>query len=233
MFLCIYSKMGFWVGYFSANFLYCWHLGSCFLSFYSTLTAFFKVLKVVLPYPIFSLLFFFLGWQKRGAIYYFLYQFSLRLWKLVKMVGEENKGIVEDLNLSFEKHMMLGDGAKSGGKVKMEGGVITDWKDIPIELLLQIVVLVDDQMVIMASRVCRGWRDIPMYTVAKLTLFILFVNSILVNGLQLMKLRLIIEKVHRVLVDIVSAAANATPGLGRYPPFKRGVCSLFCIFSTI
>ncbi|KAF6175355.1 hypothetical protein GIB67_000379 [Kingdonia uniflora] len=29
------------------------------------------------------------------------------------------------------------------------------------------------------------------------------------------------KKVHRVLVDIVSAAANATPGLGRYPPFKR------------
>lgn len=28
---------------------------------------------------------------------------------------------------------------------------------------------------------------------------------------------------HRVLVDIVSAAAGATPGLGRYPPFKREV----------
>ena len=34
---------------------------------------------------------------------------------------------------------------------------------------------------------------------------------------------------HRVLVDIVSAAANATPGLGRYPPFKREVVStLYC-----
>ena len=55
--------------------------------------------------------------------------------------------------------MMLGGGAKSGGKVKMEGGVITDWKDIPMELLLQIVSLVDDQTVIMASGVCRGWRD--------------------------------------------------------------------------
>ncbi|VFQ71502.1 unnamed protein product [Cuscuta campestris] len=33
--------------------------------------------------------------------------------------------------------------------------------------------------------------------------------------------RLCVDEVHRVLVDIVSAAANATPGLGRYPPFKR------------
>uniref|UniRef100_A0A7N0U5X8 Dynamin N-terminal domain-containing protein n=1 Tax=Kalanchoe fedtschenkoi TaxID=63787 RepID=A0A7N0U5X8_KALFE len=31
---------------------------------------------------------------------------------------------------------------------------------------------------------------------------------------------------NRVLVDIVSAAANATPGLGRYPPFKREVVTL-------
>ena len=29
-----------------------------------------------------------------------------------------------------------------------------------------------------------------------------------------------------MLVDIVSAAANATPGLGRYPPFKREVIML-------
>lgn len=33
-------------------------------------------------------------------------------------------------------------------------------------------------------------------------------------------------QVHRVLVDIVSAAAKATPGLGRYPPFKREVDSI-------
>ncbi|OVA11619.1 Dynamin central domain [Macleaya cordata] len=35
--------------------------------------------------------------------------------------------------------------------------------------------------------------------------------------------RLCVDEVHRVLVDIVSAAANSTPGLGRYPPFKREV----------
>ncbi|KAJ4867510.1 Dynamin-2B [Raphanus sativus] len=39
--------------------------------------------------------------------------------------------------------------------------------------------------------------------------------------------RLCVDEVHRVLVDIVSASANATPGLGRYPPFKREVIVLF------
>ncbi|KAK9213859.1 hypothetical protein WN944_005844 [Citrus x changshan-huyou] len=38
--------------------------------------------------------------------------------------------------------------------------------------------------------------------------------------------RLCVDEVHRVLVDIVSAAANATPGLGRYPPFKREVVEI-------
>ncbi|KAK6915864.1 Dynamin GTPase effector [Dillenia turbinata] len=38
--------------------------------------------------------------------------------------------------------------------------------------------------------------------------------------------RLCVEEVHRVLVDIVSAAANGTPGLGRYPPFKREVITV-------
>ncbi|CAH1443702.1 unnamed protein product [Lactuca virosa] len=38
--------------------------------------------------------------------------------------------------------------------------------------------------------------------------------------------RLCVDEVHRVLVDIVSASANATPGLGRYPPFKREVIAI-------
>ncbi|PKI74926.1 hypothetical protein CRG98_004698 [Punica granatum] len=38
--------------------------------------------------------------------------------------------------------------------------------------------------------------------------------------------RLCVDEVHRVLVNIVSAAAGATPGLGRYPPFKREVVAI-------
>ncbi|KAJ1400413.1 P-loop containing nucleoside triphosphate hydrolase [Sesbania bispinosa] len=38
--------------------------------------------------------------------------------------------------------------------------------------------------------------------------------------------RLCVDEVHRVLVDLVSAAANATPGLGRYPPYKREIVAI-------
>nr|GMD86029.1 dynamin-2A-like [Ipomoea batatas] len=38
--------------------------------------------------------------------------------------------------------------------------------------------------------------------------------------------QLCVDEVHRVLSDIVLAAANGTPGLGRYPPFKREVVAL-------
>ncbi|XP_039023531.1 dynamin-2A-like [Hibiscus syriacus] len=37
---------------------------------------------------------------------------------------------------------------------------------------------------------------------------------------------LCVDEVHRVLLNIVSAAANATPGLGRYAPFKREVVAI-------
>lgn len=72
-------------------------------------------------------------------------------------MGKDNLK-TEDLNLCFEKLMMLG-GSGFGKGVKMEGGVINEWKDIPMELLLQILSLVDDQTVFVAFGVCRGWRD--------------------------------------------------------------------------
>nr|GFA10194.1 dynamin-2A-like isoform X2 [Tanacetum cinerariifolium] len=46
------------------------------------------------------------------------------------------------------------------------------------------------------------------------------------GGLQLFASVASIFWVHRVLVDIVTASANATPGLGRYPPFKREVVTI-------
>lgn len=86
------------------------------------------------------------------------------------MVGKENLK-TEDLNLCFEKLMMVAcGGGKSGKGVKMEGGVITEWKDIPVELLMQILALVDDQTVISASAVCRGWRDAICFALTRLSL---------------------------------------------------------------
>ncbi|XP_055960350.1 F-box protein SKP2A [Mercurialis annua] len=67
--------------------------------------------------------------------------------------GGERKLKSEELNKCFEKLMMAGNGKSEGG------AVITEWKDIPMELLLRIVSLVDDRTIIMASGVCSGWRD--------------------------------------------------------------------------
>ncbi|CAL1412614.1 unnamed protein product [Linum trigynum] len=64
----------------------------------------------------------------------------------------------EELNQCFEKLMMTGGGTDISKK--MGGAAIAEWKDIPMELLLRIVSLVDDhRTIIMASQVCSGWRE--------------------------------------------------------------------------
>lgn len=78
-------------------------------------------------------------------------------------------GGTEGLDLSFEKMMVFGgvenmNGSNSGGGGGGGGGEIgvriSEWKDIPVELLLRILSLVDDdRTVIVASGVCHGWRD--------------------------------------------------------------------------
>ncbi|KAF9612180.1 hypothetical protein IFM89_038438 [Coptis chinensis] len=71
------------------------------------------------------------------------------------MVGEGLRS--EDLEFCFQQLVVFGGGGERG---KMgAGGVMTDWKDLPMELLLRIVSLVDDRTVITASGVCTGWRD--------------------------------------------------------------------------
>ncbi|XP_058007166.1 dynamin-2A isoform X2 [Hevea brasiliensis] len=53
-------------------------------------------------------------------------------------------------------------------------------------------------------------------------------RSLIKGVLELAKepARLCVDEVHRVLVDIVSTSANATPGLGRYAPFKREIVAI-------
>ena len=61
----------------------------------------------------------------------------------------------------------------------MDGGVIAGWKDIPMELLLQIISLVDDRTVIVASGVCRGWRDAICFGLLHLSLsWYLFLSAL-------------------------------------------------------
>ncbi|KAM7507818.1 hypothetical protein LguiA_018271 [Lonicera macranthoides] len=85
------------------------------------------------------------------------------------MIGAEGLK-TDDLDLCFEKLMTVFGGEGIGGG-KMGGGrVITEWKDIPMELLLRIVSLVDDQTVIVASGVCSGWRDAICWGLTHLSL---------------------------------------------------------------
>jgi len=47
---------------------------------------------------------------------------------------------------------------------------VREWKDIPVELLMQILSLLDDQTVITASHVCHGWRDSISFALTRLSL---------------------------------------------------------------
>ncbi|CAN1234687.1 F-box protein SKP2A [Linum perenne] len=61
----------------------------------------------------------------------------------------------EELNRCFDKLMMVCGEVDEKGKMG-----IAEWKDIPMELLLRIVSVVDDhRTIIMASEVCSGWRE--------------------------------------------------------------------------
>lgn len=86
------------------------------------------------------------------------------------MIGKESLR-AEVLNFSFEKLMMVGGCGDICVKgVNLKAGVITEWKDIPVELLMQILSLVDDQTVIIASEVCRGWREAICFGLTRLSL---------------------------------------------------------------
>ncbi|XP_057503871.1 F-box protein SKP2A-like isoform X2 [Actinidia eriantha] len=85
------------------------------------------------------------------------------------MVGREGlRSESEDLDLCFEKLMVFGGGIRGTKMVSV--GMITEWKDIPMELLLRIVSLVDDRTAIIASGVCSGWRDAICWGLTQLSL---------------------------------------------------------------
>ncbi|KAL8171943.1 hypothetical protein V2J09_023747 [Rumex salicifolius] len=72
----------------------------------------------------------------------------------------------EDLDSCFKK-LMLFSGVQGGD---MEGGAMTEWKDIPMELLLRILSLVNDQTALKASGVCSEWREAICLGLTRLSL---------------------------------------------------------------
>ncbi|CAH9128406.1 unnamed protein product [Cuscuta epithymum] len=72
---------------------------------------------------------------------------------------------VEDL---FFNKLMVSSNSCYGGRGG--GEMIKEWKDIPAELLLRIVSLLDDRTVIVASGVCTGWKDAISWGLTQLSL---------------------------------------------------------------
>lgn len=143
----------------------------------------------------------------------------------------------EDLNLCFEKLVMLSGLGIGKGGVKMEGGVITEWKDIPMELLLQILSLVDDQTVIMASGVCRGWRDAICLGLTHLSLSWCSknMNSIVLSlapkftKLQSLVLRQDKPQLEDDAVETISNYCHDLQFLDLSKSFKLSDCSLYAL----
>ncbi|KAE8716307.1 F-box protein SKP2A [Hibiscus syriacus] len=85
------------------------------------------------------------------------------------MIGQAKVGN-ENLDLCFVKLMMVAVGNTACKGVEMNGVGITQWKDIPVELLLRIVSLLDDQTANVLSGVCSGWRDAISFGLTRLCL---------------------------------------------------------------
>ncbi|KAI4387972.1 hypothetical protein MLD38_000354 [Melastoma candidum] len=145
------------------------------------------------------------------------------------MVGEGNiVGAAEELNSCFEMLKMVA--VEGDGKVREteEYGVIKDWKDIPMELLLRIMSLADDRSVIMASGVCRGWREAIGLGLTHLSLSWMKknMNNLVLSlapkftKLQTLALRQDIAQLEDSAVEAISTHCHELQGLDLSKSFK-------------
>lgn len=76
-----------------------------------------------------------------------------------------------ELNNSFNTIMVFGGDKSQWPQNAGTENSLTEWKDLPMELLLRIISTIgDDRMIIVASGVCTGWRDALGWGVAHLSL---------------------------------------------------------------
>ncbi|KAI3810433.1 hypothetical protein L1987_20045 [Smallanthus sonchifolius] len=143
----------------------------------------------------------------------------VRLGESMVTSSEGTRALALELCREFEdkflQHIMTGEG--SGWKVvaSFEGNFPNRIKQLPLDRHF------DLQNVKRVVLEADGYQPYLISPEKGL-------RSLIKGVLELAKepSRLCVDEVHRVLADIVSAAANATPGLGRYPPFKREVVAI-------
>ncbi|XP_052200671.1 F-box protein SKP2B [Diospyros lotus] len=144
------------------------------------------------------------------------------------MVGREELRMTHDLELCFEKLM-------AGGY--RGGGVITEWKNAPAELLLRILSLVDDRTVIVASGVCRGWRDAICWGLTQLSLCWCKknMNNLVLSlapkftKLQMLILRQDTPQLQDKAVEAIANCCHDLHELDLSKSFKLSDCSLYAL----
>ncbi|KAI4320601.1 hypothetical protein MLD38_034062 [Melastoma candidum] len=154
------------------------------------------------------------------------------------MGQDGNELRTEDLNSCFKKLMMVVSGEEEVGKVNRESPVrVKDWKDIPTELLLRILSLVDDSSVIMASGVCKGWRDSIGSGLTHLSLVQLKknMNNLLLSlapkftKLQMLSLRQDVAQLEDNAVEAIATHCYELRDLDLSKSFKLTDCSLHAL----
>ncbi|KAJ9538297.1 hypothetical protein OSB04_031030 [Centaurea solstitialis] len=143
----------------------------------------------------------------------------VRLGESMVSSSEGRRALALELCREFEdkflQHIMTGEG--SGWKVvaSFEGNFPNRIKQIPLDRHFDIN---NVKRIVLEADGYQPYLISPEKGI----------RSLIKGVLELAKepSRLCVDEVHHVLVDIVSASANATPSLGRYPPFKKEVVAL-------
>lgn len=143
----------------------------------------------------------------------------VRLGELRVETSEGTRAIALELCREFEdkflQHIQTGEGG--GWKVvqSFEGALPKRIKQIPLDNLFELSSI--KKLVLEAD----GYQPYLLSPEKGL-------RALIRKSLELAKdpAKSCVDEVHRILVDIVSASANATPGLGKYPPLKREMVAI-------
>ncbi|XP_038984242.1 F-box protein SKP2A-like isoform X5 [Phoenix dactylifera] len=138
-----------------------------------------------------------------------------------------------NLEAWFQNLMLSAGGEKSGG----EGAAMAGWKDLPMELLLRIISLLDDRTVIVVSGVCTGWRDALCFGLTNLSLSWCTnnMNSLVQSlapkftKLQVLTLRQDRPQLEDIAVEAVANYCHDLRDLDLSKSFRLTDCSLYAL----
>ncbi|KAG0632286.1 hypothetical protein M758_1G317400 [Ceratodon purpureus] len=143
----------------------------------------------------------------------------VRLGELRVETSEGTRAIALELCREFEdkflQHIQTGEGGGWRVVQSFEGALPKRIKQIPLDNLFELSSI--KKLVLEAD----GYQPYLLSPEKGL-------RALIRKSLELAKdpAKHCVDEVHRILLDIVSASANATPGLGKYPPLKREMVAI-------